>query len=74
MLYRNKTKQTKPKNTFKIIVRKKFRSNQKKNKQENHACGAFEISLRVYILRQEHNQDNRQAGERLLFGDINIGG
>jgi len=47
----------------------------KKNKQENHACGAFEILLRVYsILRQEHNQDNRQAGERLLFGDINIGG
>ena len=31
-------------------------------------------SLLEYIIGQEHNQDDRQAGEGLLFADINIGG
>ena len=53
MLYRKKkqNKQNKTNQTKKYIQNystQKIQKQPKKNKQENHACGAFEISLRVY--------------------------
>ena len=54
MLYRKKTKQTKQNKTnqtkkyIQNYSTQKIQKQPKKNKQENHACGAFEISLRVY--------------------------
>ena len=46
-----KNKQNKTNKTKKYIQNystQKIQKQPKKNKQENHACGAFEISLRVY--------------------------
>ena len=42
----NKTNQTKK--YIQNYSTQKIQKQPKKNKQENHACGAFEISLRVY--------------------------